>query len=55
MLTLYFDVAVDVRSPCTDVPYDQVCDADNQEHPNLCYLVRYNKRLAYKGKCLVII
>ncbi|XP_059472390.1 reversion-inducing cysteine-rich protein with Kazal motifs [Neocloeon triangulifer] len=43
---------VDTSRPCSEATFDPVCDADNQEHPNLCYLVQYNKRLAYKGKCL---
>ncbi|CAB3384758.1 Hypothetical predicted protein [Cloeon dipterum] len=43
---------VDARTSCKGVPHEKVCDTDNQEHPNLCFLVQYNKRLAYKGPCL---
>ncbi|KAF4519249.1 hypothetical protein B566_EDAN002137 [Ephemera danica] len=43
---------VDVMTPCTSFAHEPMCDTDNQEHPNLCYLVRYGKRLAYKGHCL---
>lgn len=38
---------------CSELPRDPVCDVDQQEHSNLCYLARYGKALAYKGPCLV--
>ncbi|XP_021916359.1 reversion-inducing cysteine-rich protein with Kazal motifs isoform X1 [Zootermopsis nevadensis] len=44
---------VDVTAPCTNMPHDPVCDTDGQEHPNVCYLIRYRKALAYTGPCLV--
>ncbi|GFG31799.1 hypothetical protein Cfor_04236 [Coptotermes formosanus] len=44
---------VEANAPCTNMPHDPVCDTDGQEHPNICYLIRYQKTLAYRGPCLV--
>lgn len=44
---------VDVSPSCSSVPHDPVCDADGEEHPNMCYLLLYGKSLAYRGPCLV--
>ncbi|GLG94607.1 Serine protease inhibitor dipetalogastin [Gryllus bimaculatus] len=43
---------VDVSSPCSSQAHDPVCDSDGEEHPNLCYLLRKGKALAYRGPCL---
>jgi hypothetical protein len=52
-LHLWIAISVDTNSPCTNMPHDPVCDTDGQEHPNICYLIRYQKKLAYTGSCLV--
>jgi hypothetical protein len=52
-LHLWIAVSVEANAPCTNMPHDPVCDTDGQEHPNICYLIRYQKTLAYRGPCLV--
>lgn len=37
---------------CSRLPQDPVCDTENQQHPNSCYLVRRSKKFAYRGSCL---
>lgn len=37
---------------CSRVPQDPVCDTENHQHPNSCYLVRRGKKFAYRGHCL---
>lgn len=37
---------------CSRLPQEPVCDTDNHQHPNSCYLVRRGKKLAYRGTCL---
>ncbi|XP_050420992.1 reversion-inducing cysteine-rich protein with Kazal motifs [Adelges cooleyi] len=38
---------------CKDTPKSPVCDTDDEEHENICELLRANKILAYNGPCLV--
>ncbi|KAJ9584724.1 hypothetical protein L9F63_020929, partial [Diploptera punctata] len=44
---------VDTNVACNSLPHEPVCDTDGEEHPNVCYLSRYKKTLAYRGPCLV--
>ena len=37
---------------CDWRPHDPVCDTGNQEHRNLCLLVRKNQDLAHFGHCM---
>lgn len=46
-----FFVSVNSTVNCSKLPLDPVCDTDNQEHPNSCYLVRLDKKFAYRGPC----
>nr|CAD7455214.1 unnamed protein product [Timema tahoe] len=44
---------VDNSVSCSSTAHAPVCDTEGKEHPNMCYLVRYGKTLAYRGPCLV--
>nr|CAD7570965.1 unnamed protein product [Timema californicum] len=44
---------VDNSVSCSSTAHGPVCDTEGKEHPNMCYLVRYGKTLAYRGPCLV--
>lgn len=46
-------IAVSERESCEDAAKSPVCDADGEEHVNLCHLLRTGKVLAYTGPCLV--
>lgn len=37
---------------CSELPRELVCDTEQREHYNLCYLAKSTKTLAYKGPCL---
>ena len=52
-LDLWIAVSVDANEPCTNMSHDPVCDTVGGEHPNICYLIRYQRTLAYTGPCLV--
>ncbi|XP_025408983.1 reversion-inducing cysteine-rich protein with Kazal motifs isoform X2 [Sipha flava] len=41
------------KDSCEETAKSPVCDTDNREHANLCYLLRAGKSLAYSGPCLV--
>lgn len=43
---------VDGTANCTLHPHDPVCDLDNREHANSCWLAHHNAKLAYRGPCL---
>lgn len=40
---------------CNQLPKSPVCDTDNVEHPNICWMLQKRKSLAYYGKCMVSI
>jgi len=44
---------VSEKTSCEDSPKGVVCDTDDDEHSNLCHLLRSGKTLAYSGPCLV--
>lgn len=35
------------------MPRDPVCDIENREHANICFLAHSNAKLAYWGSCLI--
>ncbi|KAK5641309.1 hypothetical protein RI129_009856 [Pyrocoelia pectoralis] len=37
---------------CNDLPKDPVCDIDNHEYKNSCFLAHHNSKFAYQGPCL---
>ncbi|KAJ8956628.1 hypothetical protein NQ318_013982 [Aromia moschata] len=39
-------------SICAQIPKDPVCDVDNHEYENSCFLAHHNAKLAYRGPCL---
>ncbi|XP_076326861.1 reversion-inducing cysteine-rich protein with Kazal motifs-like isoform X2 [Tachypleus tridentatus] len=43
---------VSTRSGCSHLHVAPVCDTENTEHGNLCWLLKQKKTLAYHGKCL---
>lgn len=45
-------VTVNSTVNCSRLSQDLVCDTDNHQHPNSCYLIRRGKKLAYRGPCL---
>nr|CAD7402243.1 unnamed protein product [Timema cristinae] len=45
---------VDNSVSCSSTAHGPVCDTEGKEHPNMCYLVRYGKTLAYRGPCLAV-
>lgn len=49
--SVYFTVSE--KDSCEEAAKSPVCDTDNREHANSCYLLRAGKSLAYNGPCLV--
>ncbi|CAH2005399.1 unnamed protein product [Acanthoscelides obtectus] len=39
-------------SVCSNMPYDPVCDVENNQYDNSCLLAHHNAKLAYRGPCL---
>lgn len=37
---------------CSEIPPNSVCDTEQREHYNLCFLAKSGKNLAYQGSCL---
>ncbi|GJQ65971.1 putative reversion-inducing cysteine-rich protein with Kazal, partial [Trypoxylus dichotomus] len=37
---------------CELLPKDPVCDINNQQFDNACFLAHTNRKLAYRGPCL---
>ncbi|KAF5280824.1 hypothetical protein FQR65_LT14931 [Abscondita terminalis] len=37
---------------CHELPKDPVCDMENKEYKNACFLAHHNSKFAYKGPCL---
>lgn len=46
-------ITVSERESCEDTAKSPVCDTDDEEHANVCHLLRTGKVLAYNGPCLV--
>ncbi|XP_055936022.1 reversion-inducing cysteine-rich protein with Kazal motifs-like [Argiope bruennichi] len=43
---------VNMQHNCNQLPKSPVCDTDNVEHPNICWMLQRRKALAYYGKCM---
>ncbi|XP_042894920.1 reversion-inducing cysteine-rich protein with Kazal motifs [Parasteatoda tepidariorum] len=43
---------VNMQHNCNQLPKFPVCDTDNVEHPNICWMLQRRKLLAYYGKCM---
>ncbi|KAI4456345.1 serine protease inhibitor [Holotrichia oblita] len=43
---------VNGNSKCELIPKEPVCDINNQQFDNACFLAHSNKKLAYRGPCL---
>ncbi|KAG8199483.1 hypothetical protein JTE90_009331 [Oedothorax gibbosus] len=43
---------VNMQHNCNQLPKSPVCDTDNVEHPNICWMLQKRKSLAYYGKCM---
>ncbi|KFM56969.1 Reversion-inducing cysteine-rich protein with Kazal motif, partial [Stegodyphus mimosarum] len=43
---------VNMQHNCNQQPKSPVCDTDNVEHPNICWMLQRRKSLGYYGKCM---
>lgn len=43
---------VNMQHNCNQLPKSPVCDTDNVEHPNICWMLQRRKSLAYYGRCM---
>lgn len=51
-LKLIYSVPVNATVNCSKLPQDPVCDTQNEEHTNGCFLLRHGRKFAYRGTCL---
>ncbi|XP_044759007.1 reversion-inducing cysteine-rich protein with Kazal motifs [Coccinella septempunctata] len=45
-------MCVNGSTNCKNLPEEPVCDTENRQYPNSCFLAHNNARFAYKGPCL---